>query len=101
LITVDEVRPFLNSHFLSCRILSKIIPHITINDPKKNNAQFIVTCLKRYEWLSVFSRKLCLLKKVDIDAVFGEEVLICDEMIKLLPAKIDRMCFLGEDGLSL
>ena len=36
-----------------------------------------------------------------IYSIFGDEYQICQDMVQLLPPKIDRMHFLGEKGLSL
>lgn len=100
LISEEEVRPFLNGHFLSCRIMSKIIPAEAFL-PSNDKSIFLVACLRRYEWLAKFAPMLCERRGVNIADVFGEELKICNEMKALLPSKIDRMCFLGEDGLSL
>jgi hypothetical protein len=99
LITEDEVRPFLNSHFLSCRILSKIIT--TAAESNQHRAHYLVVALKRYEWLVKFAPKICKKRGLDVEEIFGEEWKICKEMVSLLPSKIDRMCYLGEKGLSL
>eukprot|EP01038_Epipyxis_sp_PR26KG_P004400 gene4400-6223_t len=104
LITTEEIRPFLNAHFLTCRTLSKVItedPSVLPPGNNPNKAHFIVSCLKGYQWLSTFAPLLCTKKNIDIDVVFREEIIICNEMIKLLPSKIDRMCYLGESSLSL
>lgn len=113
LISEEEVRPFLNAHFLSCRIMSKIIPTAlylpptttTTTTKKKaaepNRAHYLVACLRRYEWLCKFTKQLCARRGLVINDVFGDELRICEEMVRLLPSKIDRMCYLGESGLSL
>jgi hypothetical protein len=38
---------------------------------------------------------------VDLKDYFSEEMKICQDLVKLLPSKIDRMNYLGEGGLSL
>jgi hypothetical protein len=51
LISEDEIRPFLNAHFLSCRILSKVIPSEQFFPPNnKLKAYFLIACLRGYEW---------------------------------------------------
>lgn len=103
-VSEEEVRPFLNAHFLMCRIMSKVIATAAYLPPNSGNAQrahYMVACLRRYEWLNKFAVKICGLRGLQIDEVFGEEHKICVEMTRLLPSKIDRMCFLGESGLSL
>mmetsp|Transcript_33357 Transcript_33357/g.56006 ORF Transcript_33357/g.56006 Transcript_33357/m.56006 type:complete len:804 (-) Transcript_33357:146-2557(-) len=107
LISAEEVRPFLNAHFLCCRIMSKVIatpaflPAPVSSTAASNPAHFLVSCLRRYEWLSTFTTHICKLRGVSIEETFAEEHKIIQEMVKLLPSKIDRMTFLGESGLSL
>jgi hypothetical protein len=103
-ITADEVRPFLNAHFLSCRIMSKVIATSAFLPPDSGAAQrahYLVHCLRRYQWLAKFAPAICSKRDLPLLETFGEEHKICEEMVKLLPSKIDRMCFLGEGGLSL
>jgi hypothetical protein len=103
-ISEEEVRPFLNAHFLSCRIMSKVIATPSFLPPGSGPAQrahYMVACLRRYQWLEKFAVKICDKRGVAVGDVFGEEHKICEEMVRLLPSKIDRMCFLGESGLSL
>lgn len=109
LISEEEVRPFLNANFLSCRVMSKIIAHSTSLPTTTSSglgadrirAYFLIACLYRYEWILKFAPKICQRRGIDIHDVFGEEFQICQDMVKLLPSKIDRMCYLGESGLSL
>lgn len=107
LISGEEVRPFLNAHFMCCRAMSKIIVDSSSsgssNRIKKNNGKtdYLVASLHRYDWLSKYSIQLCLKKSLDIDTVFGAEVKICSDMVELLPSKIDRMHFHGESGLTI
>lgn len=66
-----------------------------------NKADYLVASLHRYDWLSKYSIQLCRKKSLDIDTVFGAEVKICNDMVELLPSKIDRMHFHGESGLTI
>lgn len=105
-ITAEEVRPFLNAHFLSCRIMSKVIATTPFLPPadsadKAQRAHYLVHCLRRYQWLAKFAPAICAKRDLSLTETFGEEHKICEEMVRLLPSKIDRMCFLGESGLSL
>lgn len=104
-ITAEEVRPFLNAHFLSCRFLSKVIAVSSILPSKlaADKGFYLVCCLKRYEWLLKFAPNLCERRGLAVEnrEVFGEELGICRDMVGLLPAKINRMCYQGEGGLSL
>jgi hypothetical protein len=103
LITLEEVRPFLNASFLSCRIVSKIIAHPLVlpSDRPADRAHYLVACLHRYEWLVRFAPRICDRRGVALTDIFGEEYQICQDMVKLLPSKIDRMCYMGESGLGL
>ena len=114
LLSGEEVRPFLNAHFMCCRAMSKIIinnNNENNNDSSNNNqnnsnrnrskTDYLVSSLHRYDWLSKYSIQLCLRKSLDIDAVFGAEVKICNDMVELLPSKLDRMHFHGESGLTI
>lgn len=97
----QEVRPFLNAHFMTCRALTKLIappgstPH--------QRSEGLVEALRRYDWLWKYGTALCERKGLDVNdpAVFGEEIQICRDMTSLLPPKIDRMHYQGERGLSL
>ena len=114
LLSGEEVRPFLNAHFMCCRAMSKIIinnNNENNNDSSNNNqnnsnrnrskTDYLVSSLHRYDWLSKYSIQLCLRKSLDIHAVFGAEVKICNDMVELLPSKLDRMHFHGESGLTI
>jgi hypothetical protein len=98
-LSAEEVRHFLYAHFLSCRALSKIMS--PVDAPNIQRAEPLVETLKRYQWLSKYARALCQRKGVKIEEMFGDEIKICDDMVALLPAKIDRMHFLGDSGLTL
>ena len=93
-ISADEIRSFLNSHFLSARILSKVM--ISSDTPKNERSIYMAGCLRRYEWLSKYVSKICKVKSIDINETFGEELSICVEMTELLPAKIHRIHNFGE-----
>lgn len=99
-ITEEELRPYLNAHFLSCRVLTKIIPTHEPT-PQRNAAHYLVIALKRYQWLLAFAERICKRKGVNLQEIFQNEIQICKDMVHLLPSKIDRMCYLGEGGLTL
>ena len=88
----DDVRPFLNSHFMTCRLLSRYMPP----PGASQRAEGIVAALKRYRYLKRTYRALCEKKGLDYEAVFGKEGRVCDEMVELLPSKIDRVHFHGD-----
>jgi KIF-1 binding protein C terminal len=100
-VTAEEVRPFLNAHFMTCRALTKLIA--PPGSAPAQRSEGLVEALRRYSWLSKYGTALCERKGVDINdpAVFGEEIQICRDMTGLLPPKIDRMHYQGERGLSL
>lgn len=84
--------------------MSKIIATPQYLPPNSTAAQrgyYLIAIMKRYDWLRKFAIKICLKHNMSLKDTFGDEHLICEEMVKLLPSKIDRMCFLGESGLSL
>ncbi len=63
---------------------------------------FISASLRRYEWLKKFTLKMKDKFEFTVaDIPFEDEFKICEEMSLLLPQKIDRMCYLGESGLTL
>jgi hypothetical protein len=97
LIAAEEVRPFLNAHFLVARMLSKVLS--SSSEPPHQRTRFMVRALHRYQWLLQSSERVCEQKQVSLEEVFGQERALCREMIDLLPAKIDRMHYLGEGGL--
>lgn len=103
MITQEEVRPFLNASFLSCRIMSKIIAHPSVLPSTRptDRAYYLVQCLRRYEWLARFAPRICTRRGLSLPEIFGDEYRICEDMVKLLPSKIDRMCYMGESGLGL
>jgi KIF-1 binding protein C terminal len=71
LLSDDEIRPFLNCHFLVCRVLSKIlVPHTA---PVPEQCRYLVQSWKKYQWLSTFASQLCERKQVDLAVTFGEE----------------------------
>ena len=96
-ISGEEVRSFLNAHFLSARLLSRVI--IPAETPQSQRATYMVACLKRYEMLAAYTDVICDKKGVDTKAIFGEELQICKDMANLLPSKIDRMHRFGENPI--
>jgi len=86
LITVEELRPFLNCHFLSCRMYQKFVYNSVEQEVVALNV-----CLKMYEWLVQFAPKLCIAKGVELRDYFADEHTICQEMTALLPNKIDKI----------
>lgn len=96
-ISADEVRAFLNAHFLSARFLSRVI--IPAETPQSQRATYMVACLKRYEMLKAYTEVICAKKNLDAKSVFGEELQICKDMVNLLPAKIDRMMRFNENPI--
>ena len=99
LLNDEEIRPFLNAHFLSARLLSKVLlpPQLS----KQERAVFMVAALERYRWLCKATPTICTRLGVEVSNVFGEEIAICKEMVELLPSKVDRMIYMGEGGLSI
>ena len=73
----------------------------TPDTPNHKRADAHVETLKRYQWLSKYTEGLCQRRSVNVDDVFAEEIKICKDMSELLPAKIDRMHYYGESGLTL
>jgi len=95
-IVEDEVRLFLNAHFIAARSFSKLFAKLT---PKIRKSSPTLFALKRYQWLSEYAPKLCSIKGLDINNTFKDELAICQEMVALLPAKIDRIEYLGESSV--
>lgn len=81
--------------------MSKVVAHPTSLPPGGSRAHFLVACLHRYEWIVKFAPRICQKHNIPISQVFGEEFQIAQDMVKLLPSKIDRVCYMGESGLSL
>ena len=98
-ITQEEIRAYLNAHFICCRILSKVIVPSTANAPDRT--KYMIASMQRYEWLVKFAPKIADAKGVELSDVFGEEYNICVEMAQLLPSKIHRMHYKGEAGFEL
>lgn len=96
-ISEEEVRLFLNAHFMSARALSKMFSK-PITD-MQNKAVPTMMALKKYQWLHKYAPELCFNKVVVINDVFKDELMLCGEMVELLPGKIDRMVFKGESML--
>jgi uncharacterized protein YchJ len=96
---MDEIRPFLNAHFLCARILSKII--VPPTEAPQLRSKYVVLAWKHYEWLAKKAVALCQVKQQDVQQVFGAELSICNEMVTLLPAKINRIHYTGEVSFDL
>merc|ERR1712146_875999 len=90
----EEVRIFLNAHFMAGRALSKIFAKPI--EGMQNHAVPTMMALEKYRWLYKYAPELCTRKKLDINDIFKDEMMLCREMIDLLPAKIDRMINRGE-----
>ena len=97
LVTEEELRSFFNAHFYSCRVLSKITT--PPDAPPQERSLPLTTCLRRYEWLHKIGPGICSRKGVKMDDVFLNENQIIEEMVKLLPSKIDRIFYRGESGM--
>ena len=93
-IQEEEVRIFLNAHFMAGRALSKIFAKPI--EGMQNHAVPTMMALEKYRWLYKYAPELCTRKKLDINNTFKDEMMLCREMIDLLPAKIDRMINRGE-----
>ena len=97
MLAEEEVRPYLNAHFFTCRLLSKYIP-LPGSSPG-DRTKYTVASLHRYQWLVANAAEICEKKETTVDAQFGEELEVCREMVQLLPPKIDRMHYYGEGGM--
>ena len=97
-ISEDEVRLFLNGHFMAARALSKLFTSVIAN---MSRTKPTVLALKKYQWLEQYAKTLCQAKGISVDDVFKEELMICSDMVQLLPSKIDRMFYLGEGGMTI
>lgn len=98
-ISAEEVRPFLNAHFMCCRALSKYMNPPSL--PAATRSEPLVAALKIYDWLVKYTLTLCARKQLEVGDVFREEYQICQDMVSLLPPKIDRMHYRGEKGLTI
>lgn len=85
----EEIRPLLNAHFLMARMLSKVLS--PPEESAASSTQWTVAALKKYDWVRSNAPPLCAKKQVAIADVFQQEYRICEEMVALLPSKIDRM----------
>jgi len=97
-ISEEEVRLFLNAHFMAGRAMTKIFARPI--EGLQNHAVPTVMALNKYRWLQKYAPELCTNRKVDINDVFKDEMMLCGEMVELLPAKIDRMIYHGESILQ-
>lgn len=90
LLSADEVRPYLNSQFLCCRVMSKIIPRQ--ERVPGQTVRFLVASLKRYQWLAKMVPMAIEKKQIPLENIpFEEEFNITLEMCQLLPSKLDAM----------
>ncbi len=94
-IAQEEARSYLNSHFLVCRMLSRLL--IPPGSNAHERSKYIALCLKRYEWLVKFAPKFCEGKDLNINDIFDEEFSIIKDMAELLPVKINKIHHLGEN----
>lgn len=99
LISESEMRLFLNAMFLSCRAMQKTIP--LKESTNHQRASYLICSLKLYAWLVDKGKTICQRKNLNIDDIFRSEIEVCKNMIELLPAKIDRIIYKGENGLSI
>lgn len=97
-ISEEEVRLFLNAHFMAARALTKIFARPI--EGVQNNAVPTLMALNKYRWLQKYAPELCGNRNVHIDNVFKDELMLCNEMVELLPAKIDRMMYNRESILQ-
>ena len=88
-MSADELRPYFNTHFLSARLLSKVIAPFNASPDEK--AKYILASLKQYEWICNNCISLCNKLKVNCDEVFAIELKVSQDMTQLLPSKIDRI----------
>ena len=98
-ITGEEVRPFLNAHFLAARMVGRIVDNGKTGGPAgapSPSVQGSVLSLDIYRWLVKKGPGIAKKKETSTDEVFHEEFKICKEMVELLPAKIDRMHYNAE-----
>ena len=93
------MRPYLNAHFICCRILSKVVVSPTSDAPDRT--KYMIAAMQRYEWMVKFAPKLAAAKGVELPEVFADEYNICIEMAQLLPSKIHRMHHQGEAGFEV
>jgi hypothetical protein len=80
-------------------MIAKIIPLST--EPVNDRAGYCVSSLRYYQWLFDNAKRIADKKEVRLQDVFAEEIKICEEMIGLLPSKINRIHYMGESALSL
>ena len=92
LLTKEELRPFFNSYMYTSRLLSKVIDVASISKAKPP-VTYIVESLEKYNYLYKMIPSLCQAKGITIqDINYDEEWKIIQEMIKLLPSKLDMVC---------
>ena len=88
-LSADELRPYFNTHFLSARLLSKVIVSYDASPDEK--AKYTVASLKHFEWICYNCLNFCKKVNVNCDEVFAIELKVSQDMMQLLPSKIDRI----------
>lgn len=84
-----SVDAYLNAHMSAARLLSKCV------DPQRK-VEYWKCSLDRYKWL--VKRAPAITKDLlEEERVFERELAMAAQMVELLPTKIDRMHFLGQD----
>ena len=56
-ITTEEIWPFLNAHFMTCRALTKLIA--PFGNTSLQRPEALVEVLRRYSWLCKYGTALC------------------------------------------
>lgn len=98
-IELENIKSYLNAHFVCYRMFTKVI--ITSMNPK-DRIYPIEFSLQGYQWLVKYANELCLKKhwqicelieekKPENAIYFQNEMNLCNEMIQLLPTKIDQL----------
>ena len=92
LLSKEEIRPFFNSYMYTSRLLSKVVDVASISKSKAP-VTYIVESLDKYNYLYKMIPTICQSKGITIaDFNYEEEWKIIQEMIQLLPSKLDMVC---------
>lgn len=78
----ENLRSILSAKFWIARLHSKMIvvsPQAQLENTKKS--------LQNYEWIVAYHRA----NSADVEACFAEELKMCQEMVELLPHKLNKM----------
>lgn len=75
----------VNAKFNNAKIYSKLY-----RAEKKDKVEMLTKSLNTYKWISNFIREE-VSKFGALDGVFSQELKMCNEMIDLLPNKIDKI----------